>query len=260
MGFSAGWLSLREPADHAARDAALLGAAARAAGDRTAGDRAVVVDLGCGTGSTRRAFGDRLAGATWRMVDADPALLALAGGEGFALDLNRIDDLPLDGATLVTASALIDLCSAGWIDALVARLVARRLPFYAALSYDGIMDWTPTHPADAGVTAAFNRHQGGDKGFGPALGPQAADHAARALRAAGYRVETALSPWRLGPAQAALQRDLLGGIAQAAAEAGAAATDIWLAARLAALGSGTCEIGHVDLLALPPTGTETQGD
>lgn len=254
MGFSAGWLSLREPADHAARDAALLHKAALAAGER-----AVVVDLGCGTGSTRRAFGGMLRGATWRMVDADPALLALAGGEGFALDLNRIDDLPLEGATLVTASALIDLCSAAWIDALVARLAAGHLPFYAALSYDGIMGWTPPHPSDAGVTEAFNRHQGGDKGFGPALGPRAAEYAAQALRGAGYRVETALSPWRLGPAQAALQRDLLGGIAQAAAEAGATGTDGWLAARIAALGGAACRIGHVDLLALPPAVTETEG-
>ena len=45
MGFSADWLALREPADHAARDGDLLAAAAQVAG-------AVIVDLGCGTGST----------------------------------------------------------------------------------------------------------------------------------------------------------------------------------------------------------------
>ncbi|MEY4985020.1 MAG: hypothetical protein RIR62_3286, partial [Pseudomonadota bacterium] len=95
MGFSADWLALREPADHAARDARLLRAAAG-----VARHRAVVVDLGCGTGSTRRAFGDLLAGATWRMVDGDAALLARAGGEGHCLDLDRVAELPLKGAGL----------------------------------------------------------------------------------------------------------------------------------------------------------------
>lgn len=253
MGFSAEWLALREPADHAARDAGLLARAAKAAGLRP-----VIVDLGCGTGSTRRAFGGRLpANTVWRMVDADAGLLAIAGGEAHPLDLNRVEDLPLQGATLVTASALIDLVSAAWVEALVARLVALRLPFYAALSYDGVMRWDPALPEDAVVTTAFNRHQRGEKGFGPALGPDAADHAAQALRAAGHQVFLAPSPWRLGPAEAALQRDLLPGIAGAAAEAGAE-TAAWQKARLGLLEQARCEIGHWDLLSLPP-GMDTTG-
>jgi trans-aconitate methyltransferase len=80
MGFSAEWLALREPADHAARDAGLLMAAARAAGDS-----AVIVDLGCGTGSTRRAFGELLPHADWRMVDGDADLLVRAGERAIAL-------------------------------------------------------------------------------------------------------------------------------------------------------------------------------
>lgn len=248
MGFSAEWLALREPADHAARDPALLARAAQAAGTQP-----VIVDLGCGSGSTRRAFGDRLPpGTLWRMVDADPALLALAGGEAHQLDLNRIDALPLAGATLVTASALIDLVSAAWLEALVARLVALRLPFYAALCYDGVMRWTPALSEDADVTLAFNRHQRGDKGFGPALGPEAAEHAAGLLRAAGHQVHLAPSPWRLGPAEAALHRALLPGIAAAAGEAGAATAGAWQAARLDLLDKTRGEIGHWDLLSLPP--------
>lgn len=254
MGFSADWLALREPADHAARDARLLRAAAQAVG---AG--AVVVDLGCGTGSTRRAFGDLLPPTVWRMVDADHDLLALAGGESHCLDLNRIDDLPLDGAGLVTASALIDLVSAEWLDRLIARLVALQVPFYAALSYDGQMGWTPELAEDATVTAAFNRHQRGDKGFGPALGPLAAPYAADRLRAAGFAVEMAPSPWVLGPEQAALQAALLPGIAGAAAEVQAAQADLWCKARLAALPGAICRIGHLDLLAVPPGWTK-QGE
>jgi hypothetical protein len=251
MGFSADWLALREPADHAARDARLLRAAAG-----VARHRAVVVDLGCGTGSTRRAFGDLLADARWRMVDGDALLLARAGGEPYPLDLNRVADLPLAGASLVTASALIDLVSAGWIDRLVARLAELRLPFYAALSYDGRMDWTPALAGDGAVTAAFNRHQRSDKGFGPALGPEAAAYAADRLRAAGYAVATAPSDWVLGAGQAALQAALLPGIAAAAAETGVdgmaeGGAAAWRDARLAAVAGTTCRIGHLDLLALP---------
>ena len=252
MGFSADWLNLREPADHAARDGALLDAAARAAGPAP-----VIVDLGCGTGSSRRAMAGRLPeAARWRMVDADPALLDLAGRHEATtthrIDLRRIEDLPLEGATLVTASALIDLTSADWLDGLIARLAALRLPFYAALSYDGEIRFQPPHHDDAAVTAAFNRHQRGDKGFGRALGPDATDHASATLRAAGYRVETAASPWRLGPDQAPLQHALLTGIAEAAAEAGAEC-DVagWVAARGDPASRSACVVGHRDLLALP---------
>ncbi len=248
MGFSADWLALREPADHAARDGALLEAAARVAGG-------VIVDLGCGTGSTRRAFGPRLDGAIWRMVDGDAGLLRLAGGEGYCLDLNDVAALPFEGATMVTASALFDLVSGDWLDRLVARVAALRLPVYAALNYDGVMTWTPDLPQDAAVTAAFNRHQGGDKGFGPALGPGAVAHLAERLWAAGYAVTMADSPWRLGPGEAALQGELLGGIAAAAAEAGFGGdAGAWLAARRGLLGQGGCVIGHRDLLAVPVAG------
>lgn len=249
MGFSAEWLALREPADHAARDATLL---AKAAG--VVATHPVIVDLGCGTGSTRRAFGDLIgADALWRMVDADAGLLKRAGGQGFCLDLNRVAELPLDGAGLVTASALFDLVSAGWLDALLDRVIGLRLPLYAALTYDGAMGWTPALAADAAVTAGFNQHQLGDKGFGPALGPGATDHAAARLRAAGYVVTEAESAWQLGPQEGALQAELLAGIAQAAAEVGVDdAAEGWLQARTQAVAQGRCRIGHRDLLALPP--------
>lgn len=254
MGFSADWLALREPADRAARCPRLLAAAARlAAGTQTP----VITDLGAGTGSTARALAAGPA-ARWRMVDHDPALLRLAvagwpEAEAHRLDLAQIEALPLKGATLVTASALLDLVSRDWLDGLVARLAALGLPFYAALSYDGVMRWQPEHPADAAIRDAFNRDQRRDKGFGPALGPEAAEVAAVLLRARGYRVELAPSPWRLGPAEAALQGELVDGIAAAAASAGAAGAAEWVSARRRALRAGGCEIGHLDLLALPPS-------
>lgn len=253
MSFSAEWLALREPADHAARDPALLAAAAAAARAAAGDAPPVVVDLGCGTGATARAMAAELSGARWRLVDADARLLAAAtaatGGTAHRMDLGDLEALPLEGAHLVTASALLDLMPAAWIEALAARLAGAGLPFYAALSYDGAMAWTPPHPADEAVTAAFNRDQRRDKGLGPALGPDAPGAAAAAFARHGYRATLAPSPWRLGPAEAALQTALNDGIAVAAAAAGCDAAPDWAAARRS--GAGATVIGHADLLALP---------
>lgn len=252
MGFEADWLDLREPADARARDAALL---ARAAGRVAQGG--TVVDLGCGTGASLRAFAARdRPDLDWRLVDNDRTLLAGAAARHpqattYPRDLRDVDALPLDGAHLVTASALLDLVSEDWLARLTARLARAGIAFYAALSYDGVMRWHPADPDDAAVTGAFNDHQRGDKGLGPALGPDAGETAARLWRAQGYEVALAPSPWRLGPKETALQAALLSGVAQAATEAGCAEADGWLARRRAPSADLAAEIGHVDLLATP---------
>ena len=251
MGFSADWLALRDPADRAARDPALLRQAAAAAGPAP-----LVVDLGCGTGATWRALAPLLPADTrWRLVDNDPALLEIAretvgrDAECVTADLGDLDALPLDGATLVTASALLDLMPEAWLAGFAQRL---QVPFYAALSYDGRMEWQPADPSDAAVTEAFNRHQRGDKGLGPALGPDAAERATALLTARGFTVHCGDSPWRLGPDMAALQRDLTAGIAAAAAETGLDTAAAWGGTRQEAAGQTTCTVGHLDILAVPP--------
>ena len=112
------------------------------------------------------------------------------------------------------------------------------------------MDWAPALDGDAAVRTAFNADQRRDKGFGPALGPAAGAALAAALAARGFAVRTAPSPWRLGPAEAALERALTGGVAAAAAEAGLAEAAAWGQAR-AARGALRCSVGHVDVIALP---------
>lgn len=248
MGFSATWLSLREAADHAARDQALLKAAADAA---MAKEPAVVVDLGGGTGSTRRAFGDLLTDAHWRVVDADPTLLELAEGERHLCDLNDIEMLPLVDATLVTASALFDLVSEDWVQRLLQSLAAQRTPIYAALNYDGEMSWEPSVEADKAIRAAFNTHQRTDKGFGKALGPNAVAFAKIVLEAENYSVFVAKSDWVLGPENTELQSELLSGIAQAAEEIGVRNSSSWLAQRTKVIADSVCRIGHLDMLAVP---------
>ncbi len=254
MSFARSWLELREPADAAARDPELL-AAATAYLAAAPAPAPLALDLGCGTGATCRAFGTRVPGLRWRLLDSDAGLLAVAGaacgGEAVRMDLAEVGQLPLDGVRLVTASALLDLASRDWIEALAGRLAALGLGVYAALSYDGRMDWDPPLPEDAEVCAAFNRHQRRNKGLGPALGPDAAPALCAALGRRGYTALSAPSPWRLGPAQAALQAELVQGIAQATAEAGCEAAAAWGQARRAASGAARCTVGHVDVLALP---------
>ncbi|WP_211230331.1 class I SAM-dependent methyltransferase [Inquilinus limosus] len=220
----------------------------------------LIVDLACGTGSTARALQPRLAPAVgWRLVDHDAALLREAGrrtgaaAETALCDLAR-EDPPIEGASLVTASALLDLVSAAWIERFADTLKDHRCPLYAGLSYDGGLSFDPPHPADRAVTAAFNAHQRTDKGFGPALGPDGAKAVAAALRSRGFTVRVAPSPWRLGPGDGELVAALLSGTAQAATEIGGIATaaiEDWLAFRQARASDGQCLVGHMDLLAIP---------
>lgn len=251
MGFSADWLALREPVDLAARDNALLSRAAECAGED-----AVVLDLGCGTGSTARAFNGASATWTWRFVDGDSALLDIAhrlhpASECVQMNLRDIDELPLEGVRLVTASALLDLMPEAWMTRLAARLQAAAVPFYAALNYDGVMGWSPEDEADSQITRAFNQHQQTDKGIGPAMGPDSGKMAAKILADHQFKVTLADSPWRLGAEQVPLHQELLTGIAQAATEVGDARANDWLKQRKADLAQSNAVIGHTDLLAIP---------
>lgn len=272
-GFSIAWLDLREAADYRARDSNLAKQAAewlKEEADLT-GSEPVVVDLGAGTGSTLRALGAYGTGkCIWRLIDLDGALLdealrrhgAMTTIEGYQSDLNIVDELPLTGARLVTASALFDLASQHYLEKLVGRITVTRpsqagntsTGMYAALSYDGNTSWSPAHPFDTVVLEAFNRDQRGDKGFGPALGPDAARSLQAILQEAGFNVFTGNSPWRLVPGDHVLTRELVRGMTSAVAEGyGLAGAELrtWESFRLAHAASGSCSVGHVDVLALP---------
>ena len=280
--FAATWLALREPHDHAARADALtrqLAAFLRERPARRLPDRLRILDLGCGTGSTLRDLAPRLGGAqAWTLVDNDATLLAALpqmqalgredrGGPDLHLaplpmDLAEgIEQLALADVDLVTASALLDLVSASWLDRLVAQATAAAAhapppAMLLALSYDGVISWQPAHPDDGWATGLFNRHQRGDKGFGPALGPSAPEAAARCLRGAGYRITSAASPWHLGADDVPIQRVFLAGIAAAVAALAEGpeqprlqAWVSWREARLMQQASSVT-VGHRDLLAL----------
>lgn len=277
-GFSPEWLDLREPADHRARNA---GIAERLSSRFANAGRIAVWDLGAGTGSSLRALAPWLpAEQHWTLLDHDPDLLAAAcnrlmswadQGEadatGATLELvhgsrrldvvirradlrEDLDTLMPSGIDLINGSALIDLVSEAWLDRLVAAATRRRSAILMTLNYAGQETWSPPHPADARVLAAFNAHQQGTKTFGPALGPQATEVLAHKLRNVGYDVNIASCPWCLEAGRdSALMTELARGIAAAVRETGLVPThevDDWLEARQAA---STAAIAHTDLFA-----------
>jgi SAM-dependent methyltransferase len=264
VSFKADWLALREPHDNAARNPEVLAAVA----GTFAGFPSInVVDLACGTGSTLRAISSRLpARQIWRLVDNDLSLLARAKAahpspnvviHPTPVDLGHDLEAALDGALdVVTTSALLDLVSAEWLERLVIETAARRLPVYAALTYDGRAVLEPGDPFDTQVTGAMNRHQRNDKGFGPSLGPAAAESAVARFKKAGHTVVSGTADWVLGPSHREIQLEVLAGWASAAREMDEldpAETDAWLKRRrdLVAGGRSTIRVGHGDVFARP---------
>lgn len=260
--FAISWLDLRAAADLRARDVILAKKAIAALFDEN-GPQApgLAADLGAGTGATLRALKELGADdVVWRFVDKDGRLLDEAlrrHGKTFIIedhqsDLGVVDELPLAGVRLVTASALFDLASQAFIEQICARISKQRSGLYAALNYDGNTRWEPSHPLDAQVLAAFNEDQRRDKGLGAALGPDAVPALQTQLRAAGYTVELADSAWQLDGEDAELVKSLVQGIADAVAGSFAAETLAqWRNFREEHAASGRCVVGHTDLLALP---------
>ncbi len=259
--FSANWLGLREPYDVRARNPAVLDALAAAVVDHAS---LAIVDLACGTGATWRAISSRLPRPQrWRLVDNDLRHLARAastGAEGLvtvpidiARELEAALDEPVD---LVTNSALLDLVSAHWLERLAKGIAARGALAYASLIYDGRATFEPADPVDARMVEAFNRHQRGDKGFGPALGPTAAVDAIARFEELNYAVVHGTSDWSLGPLDREIQADLVAGWAAAAREdGGLSLAEImgWLTRRRDHIASGrsSIRVGHIDFFARP---------
>ena len=247
-GFSAEWLALRAPADDAARDAGLVRKLTGWAGTR----RLRIADIGGGSGAAHRALAPLLPNAQWRILDDDPDLLALIPKDAVAVetDLAASQDAIFSPAPdLVTAFAFVDLVSESWLSAMVERLAAASAALYAPLTYDGLEVWRPEPPHEAEALAAFNADMRRDKGFGPALGAAAASRLAALLAERGFEVATALSPWRLTPGP------LLSALAEGSAGAvlGRMPSDEIVAWSEGRRRASSAEIGHLDILALPPS-------
>ena len=250
------WLLLREPADAAARSAEL---ADRLGRHLARAGRLVIHDLGGGSGAMGRWLAPLLPGPQhWVVHDRDADLLKLAVAEapgpvtleGRRSDITRLTRGELTGASLVTASALLDLLTA---DALARMLVAcAGCPMLLALTVVGRVSLTPDEPLDALMGAAFNEHQR----RGRLLGPDAVAAAVDELRGTGAEVLVRPSPWRLDAGHADLTAEWFDGWVAAACEqepALAAEAGAYRDRRLAQAAAEELDVvvDHADLLVLP---------
>jgi trans-aconitate methyltransferase len=267
--FDQQWLSLREPADHRARSQALLEQVrAWRTSQKIGSPELHIADLGAGAGSNGVYLSEKLPRPQrWTLLDQDSALLAeacqrmgakVAGVEGreCTLEAGNLNELIPADTHLITASALIDLASADWLDALADTARARQAAVFIVLSYAGEFQLTPEHPDDDLLRSLVNDHQHGDKGSGAALGPQATDYLKGQLETRGFDVAVAPSPWLLERGDEPLQAALMSGWCEAAKEqcpAEQARIDQWQAARLKLADQGALKIrvAHYDLFARP---------
>jgi hypothetical protein len=263
---SADWLTLREEADARSRSRALASQAGALL------EAPVTVhDLGCGTGSMVRWLAPLLPGPqSWVLHDWNPALLAHAAsapahdadGTPIVIDtrvgeLSAIHEDHLAGASLVTASALLDVLSHDEVAAIVRACVGAGVPALITLSVTGRVTLDPADPLDDTFATAFDDHQRRTVDGRTLLGPDAASVVAGLFRDAGWTVRVAGSPWQLDGRQRALVAEWLEGWLTAAVEQRPdlreAAAD-HAARRAAQLASGDLRVTvyHEDLLAWPP--------
>ncbi len=193
------WLALREPADAAARATDLVAQVRQLLPT----SRPVAVhDLGCGTGSMARWLGPQLPGPQhWVMYDRDADLLARAAVEGPPLaddgsqvtietrqrDITRLDQRDLSGASLITASALLDMLTAAEVERIARSCVEAGCAALLTVSVTGRVALTPSDPLDDAIASAFNAHQRRGEGDGQLLGPDAVGVAADTVRQVGRR-------------------------------------------------------------------------
>lgn len=265
---SAGWLALREPADAAARASELVEHLRRrlpATGHR------VIHDLGCGTGAMGRWLAPLLAGQQhWVGHDRDPDLLQVVAAnppgpaadgasvtvEARQSDITRLAPGDLADASLITASALLDMLTKQELVGLTSVCRRAGCPILLTLSVVGGVELSPADPLDRRVAAAFDAHQRRGTDGRRRLGPDAVALAVEALGRAGAEVLVRPSPWRLGALQADLAAEWFSGWVDAACEQElglAAETEIYRRRRLAQASAGqlAVTVDHADLLALP---------
>lgn len=239
-------------------------------------------DLG-GTSSTTHATPPL--DQVWLLLDHDANLLDLAAHLSHPRVLAtrraqaRVEDLPshlaaVEGPRLLSCSALLDLLTSHQIELLCRACVATGTPALLALSVTGEVRLSPAHPDDQRINAAFDAHQhrGADdegpddirNGAVALAGPDGWRLAQEAFERMGWVVRTARTDWELGRELGLAQMsrrfltDRIEAVSELAEHRGdcdlADAAQHWLAARLASLDRGELriDVGHRDLLALPP--------
>ena len=163
----------------------------------------MIHDLGCGTGAMGRWLAPLLPGPQhWVVHDRDADLLEVAAADlpgpaadGAAVtveakhsDITRLRPGDLAGATLITASALLDLLTEDELAGLVTVCAGVGCPMLLTLSVVGHVELTPADPLDRRVAAAFDAHQRRATERGRLLGPDAVALAAEEFGRLGAEV------------------------------------------------------------------------
>ena len=232
-GFSADWLALREPYDRARAQPGGARRGVAAFAEPLARSRSSISPAAPARPCARwrRVLPPR---QNWRLVDNDlsllaraPATRATAGRDGHD-GAGRSHPRSRSGARRPGRSghdlgaARSRLGATGW-SGFAVETAARRLPVYAALSYDGRIALDPADPLDRAD------HRGGEprisaptRASARRSGPAAAATADRALRArSAIRSMQGTSDWAVRPATIATSRlEILSGWAAAAREIG----------------------------------------
>ena len=265
---SPSWLDLREAADGVARARELV---CRLLCHVRGVRRWSIHDLAAGSGSMGRWLAPLLPGAQhWILHDQDADLLEMAAANvpGLAADgaevaietrVSDVTQLRTDdfaGATLITASALLDLLTRVELMRLIHACAGAGCPVLFALTVNGDVQLFPIDPLDARVAAAFDAHQRRTTARGQLLGSDAGTVAVEGFRRLGAEVAVARSPWCLGAMDNALAIEWLTGWVDAACEQEPELTpdaELYRRRRLGEAKAGVLAVtvGHVDLLVLP---------
>jgi len=162
----------------------------------------------------------------------------------------------LAGATLITASALLDLLTEEELVGLIAVCVGSGCPMLLTLSVVGHVKLSPADRLDSRVGAAFDAHQRRVTERGRLLGPDAVALAVEQFGRLGAEVRVRPSPWRLCTSQATLAAEWFTGWVGAACEQEvelAAGAEPYARRRLAQAAAGelAVTVDHADLLVSP---------
>lgn len=262
-GFSSDWLALREPLDLAARNQTVEQAFLNA----LLSDYPKIMDLASGAGSTVAALSRQMQSPSdWLLTDYDPDLLKAAetrqeSWKGCSISTRQIDlavnleTLPFGDVDAVTTSAFLDLVSKEFLTRLVERVAVAGKPFLACLTYDGRTECGPADPFDSVLFGALNQHQRTDKGFGPALGPDAAKCAVEMFQRKGLEVVQGSSDWHVPVERKDFHAEFLRGCLRVGYELKLDPDQLkhWWNQRLKQIEAGelTMIISHLDFVVLP---------
>ena len=205
----------------------------------------------------------------WVLHDRDPDLLRVAANDpprsadGSAVtvetrrgDLTRLGPDDLAGATLITASALLDMLTAAELERFARSCVGGRVPALVTLSVTGrvrLTPRTPSMPRSAPPSTAPAAHRGGRTLLGPVAARAAVD--AFGELGAGSRCGRARGSWMRFPRAVPRLAGRLGGRRRRAAprarRRGPRPTSPDATTRSSTAGWPS-RVQHLDLLALPP--------